>query len=144
MQKFHFSLEKILGWRRTELQAAEAGLAPLVAERRGLEAARHEIAMGRARADRDLLQGASVDGSELEALARYRLRIENQKSAIERDLADCRERTARQSALIIEAHRRLRLLEKLKARRLAEWHVQWEREMETFASEAFLARWKPP
>jgi len=144
MQKFHFSLEKILGWRRTELQAAEAGLAPLVAEWRGLEAARHEIAMGRAQADRDLLQGASVDGSELEALARYRLRIENQKSAIERDLADCRERTARQNALIIEAHRRLRLLEKLKARRLAEWHVQWEREMETFASEAFLARWKPP
>jgi len=56
----------------------------------------------------------------------------------------CREQIAAQQVRIIEAQRRARLLEKLRSRRLEEWRVAGEREMENFAGEAFLARWKPP
>jgi flagellar biosynthesis chaperone FliJ len=144
MQKFQFSLERVRSWRRTELQAEEARLAPLVAERQRLEAAQREIALARRQADRDLLEANSVQGCELEALARFRVRLENQKSAVEGELAAWRDRMARQSARILEAHRRLRLLDKLRERRLGEWRAGWDREIETLASEAFLARWRTP
>jgi hypothetical protein len=37
----------------------------------------------------------------------------------------------------------VRLLEKLRERRLAEWRNEWDRETENFASEAHLTRWNP-
>jgi len=42
----------------------------------------------------------------------------------------------------VEAQRRARLLEKLRGRRLEEWRMAGDREMENFAGEAFLARWR--
>jgi hypothetical protein len=143
MRRFQFSLERVLSWRRTGLRAEEARLAPLVAENRRLEAAHLEIAGAHARAQRDLLASGPVDGSELEALAHYRARLEKQKSLVEHKAQQCRERIAAQQARIVEAQRRARLLEKLRGRRLEEWRIAGEREMENFAGEAFLARWQP-
>jgi hypothetical protein len=53
------------------------------------------------------------------------------------------EQIAARQARIVEARRRARLLEKLRGRRLEEWRIAGEREMENFAAEAFLARWQP-
>jgi flagellar export protein FliJ len=142
MQSFRFSLERVLGWRRTELRAEEARLAPLVAERSRLDAARQQITEARERAQSDLLAAGPMDGSELEALARYRAWLEKQKTAVERQDAQCGENIAAQRGRIVEAHRRARLLEKLRERRLEDWRIAGDREMESFASESFLARWE--
>jgi hypothetical protein len=45
---------------------------------------------------------------------------------------------------VVDFHRRVRLLEKLKDRRLGEWRLAWQRETDSLASEAFLARWHRP
>lgn len=144
MQRFEFPLEKVRSWRQSELQAEEARLAPLVAEQVRLEECRRQIADARATADRELLAAATVEGFDLEALARYRVGLENRRAGIERELAGCRDAMARQRARIMEAHRRLRLLEKLRERRFGEWQTAWERELNAFASEGYLARWRPP
>ncbi len=140
MQTFRFPLERVLNWRRVAFTAEEARLGPLLAEQKRLDAAREEILATWERAGRELLAAGTVDGSELVALGGFRARLERQRAANERQRAEARECIAAQRQRIIEAHRRFRLLEKLRSRRMAEWHLAEKREMETFASEAFLAR----
>jgi flagellar export protein FliJ len=144
MQTFRFPLERVLNWRRTAFVAEEARLGNLLAEQKRLDMAREEILAAWERAGRELLATGAVDGSELAALSGFRAHLERQRAANERQRAEARDRITAQRARIIEAHRRFRLLEKLRSRRMEEWHVAENREMETFASEAFLARWRPP
>ena len=141
MRNFRFSLEKILSWRRAELHAEEARLAVLFTERSRLDARRAAICDVRESAARQLLAAGPVDGSELESLQGYRRRLEKELIAMDRRRAQSAEQIALQQARVVDAHRRARLLEKLRARRLEEWRTEWQREVENFASEAFLARW---
>jgi flagellar export protein FliJ len=141
MRSFRFPLESALKWRGAQLLAEEARLMPLVAERTRLDALRDEITAARERAQRELFAGGPVDGGELAALAGYRARLEKERTAVERQSAQCRENMAAQRARVVEAHRRLRLMEKLRERRLKEWRTAAERETEALASEAFLAQW---
>ena len=46
-----------------------------------------------------------------------------------------------QKLKVIEYQRRVKLLEKLRGKRLSEWEAAMQNEQETFASDAFLARW---
>ena len=142
MQSFRFSLERVLSWRRTEREREEAQLATLLAERHRLESLRQQILGAWERAGRELVAAGRVDGGELAALAGYRTRLEKERISNERDRAASAERIDAQRAQVTAAHRRFRLLEKLRGRRLEEWHSAWNREMESFASEAFLARWR--
>ncbi|HKW96648.1 MAG TPA: hypothetical protein VJN43_02895 [Bryobacteraceae bacterium] len=141
MQAFRFRLERILGWRRTELAAEEARMAPLVMERNRLEAARIEVAAARDRTRRELLASAFFEGRDLVAHAAFRTRLAKEQEALARKAAECRERMAAQRVRIIEAQRKVKALEKLKHRRLHEWRTQLNRELESFAAEAYLARW---
>jgi hypothetical protein len=142
MRSFRFSLEKILSWRRTELQSEEARLAALFAERTRLDAARTEIHAASERAGNRMLEAEAVDGIELESLDGYRRRMDRELIALDRRRAQSGEEILGQRARVVEAHRRVRLLEKLKDRRLGEWRLAWQRETDSLASEAFLARWR--
>ncbi|MBZ5591186.1 MAG: hypothetical protein LAP39_03050 [Acidobacteriia bacterium] len=141
MRNFRFSLERILSWRRLELQAEEARLAVLFAERSRLDAARTEIRAARESAASRLWAAGTVDGSELESLQGYRQRLEKKMVAMDRRRAQSAEQIALEQVRVVDAHRRVRLLEKLRGRRLEEWRTAGQRELENFASEAFLARW---
>lgn len=142
MRSFHFPLERILAWRRMEFEAEEARLGVLAAEEMRLEAARVAILASWDRAGRQLLAAASVDGSDLAALGGYRSRLEREREVNTRQRQEASGRTACQRVKVMEAHRRVRLLEKLRQRRFEEWRVGWNRETENFAGEAFLARWR--
>ncbi len=142
MQSFQFRLERVLIWRRTAFAAEQARLGLLVAEQGRLDGVHDEILAAWERAGRELLAAGAVDGSDLAALGGYRACLERQRVANERQRSEARERVAAQQGRIVEAHRRLRLLEKLRSRRMEEWRVASNREMETFASEAFLVRWR--
>jgi len=43
---------------------------------------------------------------------------------------------------VLEAQRRVRLLERLRERRFSEWEAELNRELEALAAESYLARWK--
>lgn len=141
MKSFHFPLERVLAWRRAELEAQHMRLGALIAEQQRLEAARAKVVNARPAAQRRLLGAAQLDGIDLAALAAYHRRLQTEKEEIERRTAGCRERIAAQQKSLTAAHRRVRLLEKLRERRLTEWRDEWNRETENFASEAHLTRW---
>lgn len=144
MRNFQFSLDRILSWRRKEFEAQESRLAALLAEGKKLEDARLEMLASWDRAGKELRACALVDGGDLAALGRYRARLEREIEANECQRRNSGLRIATQQARVVEAHRRVRLLEKLRHRQLEQWHIARNRELENFAGEAFLARWRPP
>ena len=57
------------------------------------------------------------------------------------DPTDGAERMAAGRSAMLEARRRFRLLERLKQRRLEDWRLAGDKELEELASESYLARW---
>jgi hypothetical protein len=82
-----------------------------------------------------------VDGADLAAHSGYlrRMRRHADELAAHRIQLE-REFAARQQRLI-EARRRLRIIEKYRERRLLAWEAQLGREIEAFTGESHLARW---
>jgi len=135
MKRFFFPLERVLDFRRTELDSAQRAL-DLAAARRA-ELLRELADNGRQR-DASYAQTGSV--IELRAredfdrfLAKVRLRLREQVATIEKELE-------RRRAQLVEAKRKCELLEKLRGRRWSEWTAEMERELEELAADAFRAR----
>jgi flagellar export protein FliJ len=57
-------------------------------------------------------------------------------------LADWQARTSKQQQAMVEARRRVRLLEKLEEKQLRLWKEEADREQDNLSSELYLARWK--
>jgi hypothetical protein len=98
MQNFRFSLEKVLSWRCTELQAEEARLAGLFAERSRLDAARAQIRTARDTAGSRILQAGTIDGMDLASLSGFLRRLDNELIALDRQRALSAEAILKQRA----------------------------------------------
>jgi hypothetical protein len=87
----------------------------------------------------EVLRSPKIQASELAALGAFRRRAKQ----VDRDLREKCQRTGQaleqQRGVALLAQRRLRLIEKLRDRRLAEYRYEAARELETLASETFLA-----
>jgi flagellar export protein FliJ len=141
MKSFHFRLQKVLEWRHTQLELEENNFRKQVAALAELDRQAAEIEAARQRSETIVRAWNPIAGSELQALDRFRQHVKARELEMEVPRQVARQRLAAQQEVMLEARRRLRLLEKLKARRLAEWQAQWNKELEEMASESFLARW---
>lgn len=140
MQRFQFRLASALGWRTLQLEVEENKLEALFAERRRTEEDLTRLSDERRDADR-LLSSDTVEGQALAALDSHRYGLERAAGRVRAAAADCERRITAQRARVLEAERRVRLIERLKELRLAEWHSANNRELESLASETFLAKW---
>jgi flagellar export protein FliJ len=138
MKKFHFHLEQVLRWRRTqaELRNAEAlACAGAVAEaERAVERLRAEHEKAALELTTNSNGATLVAGSAF--LEKSRLRIVDALKKLEAARAALKAATEK----LVEADRNAKLLEKMRETRLREWTVESEREMEAFAAESFLNR----
>jgi hypothetical protein len=141
MKPFHFPLERVLGWRRIELELAETRFKQQTAALSELDRRRAELQAEGVRTEMEVREWRPVSGGDLAALGGFRLRIR----MCERDIAVRRaageKELAKRQEAMLAARRRLRLLERLKERRLAEWKTANDRELEEQASLSYLARW---
>jgi flagellar export protein FliJ len=142
MQNFRFSLEKVRAWRSTQVELEEALLERLFAERKRLESALASLDASKTGEERAILELSAVDGRQLAFLDRYQRHVEASKKKTQAAIADASRRIATQRARVLEARRNFQLLEKLNERRFAEWRVEFNRELEAQAGEAYLARWR--
>ena len=140
MRRFQFRLDSVLGWRAVELELEKGRLEQLFIElrRRDAEALALEA---RGRESAQLIAAKILDGQQLAALSYHRHYLEREAAHIAVQRADCGKRIAAQQQRVVEAERAVRLLERLKERRLAEWTFDFNREMEALASETFLSKW---
>ncbi len=141
MRRFHFRLQNVLEWRVVQLETEEAKLEQLFAERNRIDAARENLAAALAASEQSVQQARVIEAHELMALEAHREYAARMREQLLAARRDCEERIAKQRERVTNAERDVRLLEKLKERRLAEWHTAADKEMEALASEVYLAQW---
>ena len=93
------------------------------------------------KAELQVRQSPTITGRELAALGNFRLLVRSREAEIARERAERVKSLAAQVLALLEAQRRCRLLERLRARRLEEWSVAGNKEIEELASETYLAQW---
>ncbi len=140
MRAFRFRLEPALGWRRAELQLAEQELEKKLAEAARAAAEVAAVETEQTCACRELLEAESRTGEELAAHARWRTALERLRREMAARRAGADAAAAAGRGRVMEARRRVRLLERLRERRLAGWNREASRELEAFASDAHAAR----
>ncbi|MFN0170856.1 MAG: hypothetical protein ACKV22_30925 [Bryobacteraceae bacterium] len=141
MQRFRFSLSRVLEWRRQELMIKEDALGRMTAERISIEKARQATVEEEHRLARQAAASTSVFAEELAAFDAYRLFLQDRRRELAGRVAQCDERIDRQRQEIIEARRQMKLLERLEQKQREEWRREWDHEQESVAGELFLARW---
>jgi hypothetical protein len=141
VNRFRFPLERVLEWRRKQLELEEAKFRQAVAAVAAVDRARAELTTEAAGAESAVRGWEQVGGSDLGALAEYRAHVRSEETRLAARRAECSRAAAAQEAAMLEARRRCRLLERLRERRLAEWKAASDREMEEIAAESYLAQW---
>jgi flagellar export protein FliJ len=144
MERFRFSLARVLDWRRQQQQCEEEALAALLAERHALDQARQDVDREASRLRAEPREDGSHLAAELAAAAGYRQVLRRKAAQLLRESEQCAARIAAQRARLLEARRRVRLLERLEAAQRRQWETALSREQETLATDLYLARWRRP
>lgn len=141
MTTFRFPLQKALDWRRTQLELAEARVEQQAAALAAVDRALADLSAMAHRTEMEVRQLPQLEGSDLSALAGFRLsvRVRGRKLTVTR--ADSQRELSSRQAAVLEARRRCRLLERLKERRWEEWHTASEKELDELAADSYLAQW---
>jgi flagellar export protein FliJ len=142
MNAFRFPLQKVLDYRRTQLELEELRFRQQSAAMGDLDRASAQLSASGNTAERQVRAWNPVAGGELAALGSFRLHVKLKETELAVTRTECQKELGRRESVMLEARRRLRLLERLRERRLAEWCSARDKELEDLASEAYLAKWK--
>ncbi len=140
MTQFRFRLERVLAWRRTQLELAEQRFERQNAALAEFDRARAALDAAGVRTEMAVRQWDAVTGSDLAALDAFRRDLRRRQNDLEAQRAGARREMEERRTAMMEARRRCRLLERLKERRLAEWNREADRETEQLAAELALGR----
>jgi hypothetical protein len=141
MTGFRFSLQKVLDWRKAQLDREQVRFEQQAAAVAELDRARADLEASGLRTEVQVRGWNPVAGVDLAALANHRLYMKAERQKIDARRVDAQKKLAAQQSAVLEARRRFRLLERLKERRQAEWQHAADKEMEEIAAESYLARW---
>ena len=141
MAQFHFSLDKVLRWRSLELATEGAKLERLLREQLRLQTMRADLSTEKSKLDRSLDTMLDLRGTDLRAVSAYTLRLKRQAENLVELVARCDRDLSEQKKKYRAAKQRFRLLEELRARKFEEWRREQARELESLATESFLAIW---
>lgn len=142
MQRFAFTLARVLAWRRAQATLERNRLEQIRTRQQGLVERRAALRQEhQASAEETARAGAKSERSGLalqESFARF-ARAEDQRLA--HALAAVEQEIAAQQARVRDAEQASQLLEKLEGRRRDEWQAAAVKELEELASDVFLAQW---
>ncbi len=141
MQPFHFRLDKVLDWRRTQLELAESRFRRERAALAELDRLSAEWEAAGIKAEAQVRKWDQLTGADLAALSEFRGCVRAAEADIALRRSERLKSLAAREAEMMGARRRCRLLERLQERRRAEWQKAESREHEALASESFLTRW---
>ena len=141
MATFQFRLQRVLEWRQTQRRLEENRLAACHSELHRAEQRIVELETERLNVQRTVIGAGTITAADLAALGPYclqtkrkHLELNEQRTRSERAVHD-------QTAVVQAANQKLRLVEKLHERRLAEYLCAEDRLLENLASESYLCRW---
>jgi len=139
MKKFEFRLGAALRWRNTQLQLERAKLQKLLSEeqqwKRGLQSLLDE----RTRSLSDLATWERLQWSDLRAASAYSMGADLRAHALREKIVRLAGPIQQQRERLLQAERNVRLLEKIRDNRYAEWKLELDKEIELTAEESWLA-----
>jgi hypothetical protein len=141
MTSFRFPLQRVLDWRKTQLELEEVRFKQQLMAVAELDRARAELEAAGMKAETEVRDWNSLAGGDLAALGSFRLDVKKKDGEIAARRVEGQKILETQQRKMLEARRGCRLLERLKERRLAEWTSARDHELEELASESFLAKW---
>jgi len=141
MRAFRFRLDRVLDWYREQCEIEEARLGQCMAAVAAILENAARLEAERQAVDQEMILRATIPARELMALGLYRLRATERAAALEVERAKRQAEADRQRVQVQAARRKVRLVEKLRERRLAEHKEAEDKELETLAAESYLAKW---
>ena len=142
MSTFRFRLEKVQEWQRLQRELLESRIKQLLRSLQHTDSAIAQLKAARVVADEELLTSETIGGQFLSALSAYRARLRNQQRNLLQTRQQYEKQLEEQRGLWADKERRCRLMDKLESRQRAGFQYQADRELENFASEAYLGRWQ--
>jgi flagellar export protein FliJ len=139
MKKFEFHLESALRLRNTQLQAEQLKLQRLIAEEQQLGNSLLALTTEQNAARTAFHPSASVAAADLRALSSFLVGMELASARLAEQIAAKQRVVEEQRSHVIAAERNVKLLEKLKAQRFAEWNHELDLQLETLAQEVWTS-----
>jgi flagellar export protein FliJ len=144
LKKFSFRLEQVRHWRESQRDQEEVRLQALFAELNQLERARVELGNAAAKAEQSVRptpDAPSPPIQELQALDSYRCYIRRECQRLAGLRPPLEARIVAQRRALVEAERKVEVLDLLRDERLEEWKKELDKEQEDLVAELVVARW---
>jgi flagellar export protein FliJ len=139
MKSFQFRLAAALRLREAQAQIEQTKLAQLLAEEQKIKNFLEALQEER-RNELGRLHGAKeVSALELRSLSSFLVGLESRTLDLQNALAKQSRIVQEQRLRVLRAQRNVRLLVKLREKKLREWTLEAEREIENIAQDAWLA-----
>jgi flagellar export protein FliJ len=144
LKRFQFRLARVRDFRRRQLDLEELKLRSLLAERQALETESARIETETSATRSSLMVTGAAESQDLMASDLYLRRLAVERKRLVVKMAEWQARAVKQREAVVEARRRVRLMEQLERRQFDGWKSAADREQENLSAELFLARWKHP
>jgi flagellar export protein FliJ len=141
MKSFRFPLQRVLDWRALHLRRQEEKLGALQQKLALLQHRENALTAVQLKSELGLLGLPTIDGSDLQALAAFQLRIQRERASLQAGCAECEAQIAEQRKQLLKVRRDYRVLEKLKEKRWRTWIYLSDHEVENIAAESYTSTW---
>ncbi len=141
MTPFRFRLERVLAVRVTQFQLAESAYGEAESRLRDAQTRHAALKAAKNETRNSIARMSDVTGNMLEPLGDWFhwTEIEDGRFIkLEKTFAD---ELAKRRQELVKAHGKVRLLEKLRDGRRADWQKAFDREIEEIAADAINSRW---
>ena len=139
MKKFEFKLDSALRWRTTQLQLERAKLQSLLAEQNRISRDLKALLEERSGAVGGLQSLPKLEAFDLRSLSAYLVGADLRANHLHEQLAKRTALVQKQQARVVQAELQVKLLEKLKDKKKSAWQIEYEKDVELNAAEAWLA-----
>jgi hypothetical protein len=141
MQPFRFRLERVFEWQQTvcHLEEEQTRLCRLALAETEEKLA--QLKAGSLATEHELFKRPTLSAADLKALAEFRLKVVKQGRALAAEKQARSQAVEKQTQKLMAERNRLRLIEKLRERALADYTLTADRELETLAAECHLSKW---
>jgi hypothetical protein len=139
MTAFRFRLARVLHWYGKQCEVEESRLHVRSAAVLATAAEIARIQTARAALEKEMVGSPSPKAADLVAMESYGERTKRDELRLQEEFLKRQRAVEAQRAVVEAARRRFRLLEKLRERRLTEYAVEADKELEELAADAFRA-----
>ena len=140
MKAFEFRLERIAEIWQKEAEISREQLQLLLNELMRLENERHALLMQSESERTVLARRTDLTGQDLMAFSQFQGHVTRRSKEIDNQKAKVQTKAEAQRLIVLEAERRVKLLDRLRERKLQDWKLESARELENLASDSHLAR----